>query len=55
MGLNLNSSKTSKHEGRKSIEEMIHESQIGDYMEDEEDEIQSPTMIVGISELAGIL
>jgi len=38
LGLNLNSSKTSKHEGRKSIEEMIHESQIGDYMEDEEDD-----------------
>ncbi len=38
LGLNLNSSKTSKHEGRKSIEEMIHESQVQDYMEEEEDD-----------------
>ena len=38
LGLNLNSSKTSKHEGQKSIEDIIHQSQVQDYMEDEDED-----------------
>ena len=41
LGLNLNSSKTSKHEGQKSIEDMIHETQVQDYMEDEEEDLSN--------------